>query len=102
MAAETPEDLADVVVRVALDRQAAQAHSAETVLQFVADLGQQRRGGGEREVAVVEAEQREAGPLHPGQRGVDLLAVDVVEGADPGARPIQILAVPGGAAGQGL
>ena len=102
MTAETPEDLADIVVRIALDRQAAQAHGAETVLQFVADLGQQRRGGGEREVVAAEAEQREARALHLRERGVDLLAVGVVEGADPGARPIQLLAVPGGAAGQGL
>ena len=101
MAAETPEDLADVVVRVALDRQAAQAHSAETVLQFVADLGEQRRGGGEREVAAVEAEQREAGPLHPGASACGFLAVDVVEGADRGPA-VEYPAVPGGAAGQGL
>ena len=40
--------------------------------------------------------------LHLGERGVDLLAVGVVEGADPGARAIQALAGPGGPAGKGL
>ena len=77
MATETPEDLADVVVGIAVDRQSAQAHRAQSVLQLIADLGQQRRGRGKWEVLAAEAEQWQARALQPGQRGIDLRAVAV-------------------------
>src|SRR5215472_13427058 len=94
MAANAPEDLPHVIVRIALNRNAAQTDRAKPVLQVVADFRQQASGGGEREIIAAKAEHRKAGPLHLRKCCVDLLALLIVQRADPGARLIQLLAVP--------
>ena len=54
MTAYAPDVLADIIVRVALDRKTTQAYCAETVFQFVSDPGEQ--GSGCRQEEVIAAE----------------------------------------------
>ncbi len=102
VAAEAPPDGAELLVGVALHRQAAQEHQAATRLQLVVDLGQRGREPREGEILRAHVAPREPAALHRPDGGVDLVDLDRGEGADPVGAPGEVAAVPDHGTVQGL
>src|SRR5512144_1116873 len=92
--AEPPPDRAQLLVGVALNRQAAQQHEPAAPLEIPVDLGQLGRHARQREVRLADVRPREAAALHLPQRGVDLVDRGGRQSPDPVARAGQLLAVP--------
>ena len=95
VAAEAPQDQADVLVAIAIDRQAAEQHDAAAAVDLVEHLPQPRRHRREREVLAVDVGQRApAGPGHA-ERAVDLGELGLAPGDDPGLVAGELGAAPG-------
>ncbi len=94
VAAEPPPDRTELVVRVALRRQAAQEHEAAPPLEIAIDLGQLRRDAGQREVLPGDVPPPEPACLRRAQGRVDLVDGARREPVDPVGRAGEVTAVP--------
>jgi hypothetical protein len=72
MRAQAEVDPAQVVLVVAIHREAAQLHDADAVLQLVGDVGQQAVKAIDREVRALDLRPVEALLLHMGERGIEV------------------------------
>jgi hypothetical protein len=94
MQAETPIDDAQLVVAVALDRDAAQQDEATAVLELVADLGQRAGEARDQKILARELLPAEPATLDGAQRGVELVMLGGADRVDPIAGAGEIRAAP--------
>jgi len=94
--ADAPVELAQLVLGVARDGQAAQEHQPAAMLELVGDRGQLGAESGQRKILARDVGPGQAARLDRRQRGVELGDGGGRDRSDPVRRPRKIAAVPGG------